>query len=281
MALKKQFNTIAYPDPQWPGEDGQPWLRGIHREAHAQPFAHLSKAWGRFFADLKARKPAHAPQFKKGRCRDSVYAANDKVNVSANTIRLPKRGDEPMRETLRCDGKIRGATVSRTADRGYVANKLTIRLWRENQAVVIEDWHVKGMRANDKLASALSDVGFGMFRSQIEYKSKRHRTPLVIADRWFPSTPGFGLRLEEQSVDLERPGMDVPGMRPAPRPQALNLKRLATETALPVASPSGNGGAAAGTVPVVAGKVMPVRYEWGFQDTSGQEKNRAHLRALS
>ncbi|WP_141056630.1 zinc ribbon domain-containing protein, partial [Tepidiphilus succinatimandens] len=62
---------------------------------------------------------------------------------------------------------------------------------------------------------------------------------------------------------------------------ALNLKRLATATALPVASPSSNGGAAAGMVPATAGKVTPVRYECGEQATSGQEKNCAHLRALS
>jgi len=61
----------------------------------------------------------------------------------------------------------------------------------------------------------------------------------------------------------------------------LNLKWLATATALPVASPTSNGGAATGVVPVAAGKVTPVRYECGQQDTSGQEKNRVHLRALS
>ena len=52
---------------------------------------------------------------------------------------------------------------------------------------------------------------------------------------------------------------------------ALNLQRLATATALPVASPSGNGGAAAEVVSVVVGKVTPVRYEHSHQDGSGQE----------
>ena len=60
-----------------------------------------------------------------------------------------------------------------------------------------------------------------------------------------------------------------------------NLKRLATETALPVASPTSNGGAASGTTPAVVGKVTPVRYDGSQQDTSGQEENRAHLCALS
>ena len=62
---------------------------------------------------------------------------------------------------------------------------------------------------------------------------------------------------------------------------ALNSQRLATATALPMASPSSSGGATAETVSAVAGKVTPVRYECGQHDASGQEKNRAYLRALS
>ncbi len=62
---------------------------------------------------------------------------------------------------------------------------------------------------------------------------------------------------------------------------AVNLERLATVTALPVASPSGNGGTTSGGVPEVVGKVTPVRHEHGHQDGSGQEENRAHLCALS
>ena len=62
---------------------------------------------------------------------------------------------------------------------------------------------------------------------------------------------------------------------------ALNLERLATVTALPVARPSGNGGAAAEGVSAVVGKVTPVRDEHGHRDGSGQEENRAHFCALS
>jgi Predicted transcriptional regulators len=61
----------------------------------------------------------------------------------------------------------------------------------------------------------------------------------------------------------------------------LNLKRLATETALPVASPTSNGGAAAGMAPAVVGEVTPVRYDDGQQNTSGQEENCAHFCAHS
>jgi len=127
MALKKQFNAIKYSDPQWLDESGQPWLKTIHRDAHAQPFAHLAKAWGRFFADIKAGRPGHEPQFKKkGRCRDSFYVANDKFSISGKTIRLPKIGDVLTTEELRFSGKILGATVSRTANRWFVAVQVEV-----------------------------------------------------------------------------------------------------------------------------------------------------------
>jgi putative transposase len=397
MALKKQFNAIKYTDPQWLDEKGRPWLRDIHRDAHAQPFAHLAKAWERFFTDLKAGKEAHAPRFKKkGRCRDSFYVANDKFRLDGKTICLPKIGDVAMTEELRFKGKILGATVSRTADRWFVAiqvevpdaqcyrrrtahdvngidlgvkaaatissgevieapkplnaalrrltirsrrlsrkleaakkaagferrarlpkgtrlpvsnnrrksaatlarlharlanlradftHKLTTRLCRENQAFVIEDVNVKGMLANERLARAISDVGFGVFRSQVEYKAKRYGTHLIIADRWYPSSrlcskcgwKNEALTLSDREWVCaqcgERHDRDLNAAR--------NLKRLATETALPVASPTSNGGAAAGTVPAAAGKVTPVRDDGGQQDTSGQEENCAHLCALS
>jgi len=35
--------------------------------------------------------------------------------------------------------------------------------------------------------------------------------------------------------------------------------------------------AASGTIPAVVGKVTPVRYDGGHQDTSGQEEKRAHF----
>ena len=70
MLLKKQFNAIKYTHPDWLDEQGQPWLRSIHRDAHAQPFAHLARAWSRYFEQLRAGEKAHPPRFKaKGAAR--------------------------------------------------------------------------------------------------------------------------------------------------------------------------------------------------------------------
>jgi putative transposase len=150
---------------------------------------------------------------------------------------------------------------------------------------VIEDLNVKGMLQNEKLARAISDVGFGMLRSPLEYKARRYGTHLTIADRWYPGSrlcsicgwKNEALTLRDRTWVCAECGAHHDRDLNA----ALNLKRLATETALPVASPSSNGGAAAGTVPAVVGKVTPVRYDGGQQDTSGQEENRAHFCAHS
>ena len=54
--------------------------------------------------------------------------------------------------------------------------------------VVIENLNVKGMLRNHKLARAISDIGFGEFRRQLEYKSIIFGTQIILADRWFPSS---------------------------------------------------------------------------------------------
>jgi putative transposase len=167
--------------------------------------------------------------------------------------------------------------------RADFTHKLTTRLCRENQAVVMEDLHVRGMLANDRLARAISDVGFGMFRSQMEYKAKRYSGRLIIADRWYPSSrlcsvcdwKNDTLTLKDRQWTCPECGTHHDRDLNA----ALNLKRLATVTALPVASPSGNSGTAAEKVFAVVGKVTPVRHDCGQQDTSGQEKNSAHIGA--
>lgn len=109
LGLKKQFNAIK-------GEQF-PWVYDSPRDANAQPFANLGKAFDRFF-----RKKAKRPRFKKkGRCRDAFYVANDKFRTVGKTVTLPRIGKVRMREALRFKGKITGATVSRTAGRWFIS----------------------------------------------------------------------------------------------------------------------------------------------------------------
>ena len=54
--------------------------------------------------------------------------------------------------------------------------------------IVLEDLNVKGMMKNRHLSKAVQQQCFGEFRRQIEYKSAWNNIPLIIADRFFPSS---------------------------------------------------------------------------------------------
>jgi putative transposase len=383
-SLKKAFNMIKYKQ--------YPWLEGVHRDAHAEPFSNLGKAWARFFKDIKEGIPTHAPRFKKkGRSRDSFYVANDKFSMKEKIIRLPIVGEVRMREALRFEGKLLGAAVSRCADRWFVSvqveipehkakrkrtgdgiegvdlglkaavvlsdgctiespcplkkmlrrlkirgrsisrkleaartaiglksseaipkgtrlpisnnrrkasdrvaslhyrvsnvradwlHKTTTRLCRENQAIGIEDLNVKGMLRNEKLARAISDVGFGEFRRQMQYKARLYDTGLVVADRWFPSSKECsecGYVMEVLPLSVRQWTCPICGtVHDRDTNAARNLKRLATVTALPVASTSAMRCTDVAYA-VSGGKVTPVSHEFRLQEVSGQEEGCAHF----
>jgi putative transposase len=67
-------------------------------------------------------------------------------------------------------------------------HKLTTRLVRENQAVVIEDLSVANMVRNHSLARAISDAAWSDLRGMLEYKCDWYGRELVVIDRWYPSS---------------------------------------------------------------------------------------------
>lgn len=74
---------------------------------------------------------------------------------------------------------------ARVADsRKDVLHKLSSRLIHENQVVCLEDLHVKGMLRNHRLVKALSDVGFGELRRQLEYNADWNGREVKGLDRW-------------------------------------------------------------------------------------------------
>jgi putative transposase len=67
-------------------------------------------------------------------------------------------------------------------------HKLSRRIVNENQVIVVEDLHVKGMMKNHNLAKAISDVGWRMLIGFVEYKADRAGKAFVKCGRWFPSS---------------------------------------------------------------------------------------------
>ncbi|MBE1486926.1 RNA-guided endonuclease InsQ/TnpB family protein [Plantactinospora soyae] len=67
-------------------------------------------------------------------------------------------------------------------------HKLTTRLVRDNQTIVIEDLTVRNMVKNHTLARAISDAAWRQFRTMVEYKADWYGRNLIVVDRWFPSS---------------------------------------------------------------------------------------------
>ncbi|MEO6090099.1 MAG: RNA-guided endonuclease TnpB family protein [Umezawaea sp.] len=67
-------------------------------------------------------------------------------------------------------------------------HKLSTRLVRENQTVVIEDLGVRNMVRNHSLARAISDAAWSELRTMLTYKCQWYGRELVVIDRWYPSS---------------------------------------------------------------------------------------------
>jgi len=67
-------------------------------------------------------------------------------------------------------------------------HKITSKIVRENQTIVLEDLKVNNMMKNHCLAQAISDVGLHEFRRQIEYKAKWNNRKVIFADTFYASS---------------------------------------------------------------------------------------------
>jgi putative transposase len=67
-------------------------------------------------------------------------------------------------------------------------HKLSTRLIRENQTIVLEDLNTSGMLKNCKLSRAISDLGWRSFRAMLEAKSKMYGRDFRVISRWEPTS---------------------------------------------------------------------------------------------
>ncbi|HEY9742892.1 MAG TPA: RNA-guided endonuclease TnpB family protein [Coleofasciculaceae cyanobacterium] len=131
----------------------------------------------------------------------AIVSDGSKVSKYDNPRHLAKHEKNLKRKQQKLARKQKGSRL-RNKYRKFVAkvyervsnsrqdflHKLSRKLVNENQVVVVENLHVKGMVRNRNLAKAISDAGWGMFTNFLAYKLEQKGGKLVEIDRWFPSS---------------------------------------------------------------------------------------------
>lgn len=118
---------------------------------------------------------------RKRRLQRSIsrrYESNKKGNSYRKTRNIIKGEHELLKVTKRLTN----------IHRNHLHQTTSEILKRKPSFICIEDLNVSGMMKNKHLSKAVQQQGLFEFRRQIEYKSDWNHIPVIIADRYFPSS---------------------------------------------------------------------------------------------
>ncbi len=115
------------------------------------------------------------------------YFAKDEQKLARAQRRLAKKqkGSQNRAKARRKVARLHARIADRRRD---YQHKLSTRIIHENQVVCVESLQVKNMVKNHSLAKAISDVGWGEFVRQLEYKARWYGRTLVKIDTFYPSS---------------------------------------------------------------------------------------------
>ena len=112
------------------------------------------------------------------RCVSRKYEKNRKGGCYCKTKNIIKR----EKELLKLNHRLTNIRQD------YLHQTTSEIIKRKPSFICIEDLNVRGMMKNRHLSKAVQQQGFYKFRKQIEYKSAWRNIPVIIADRFFPSS---------------------------------------------------------------------------------------------
>jgi putative transposase len=115
------------------------------------------------------------------------HERRDRVRLarSQRALSRKQKGSNNRERARRKLARVHARIADRRRD---VLHKITTRIVRENQTVVIENLAVANMLKNHRLARAISDAAWSELRAMLSYKCRWYGRDLVVLDRWFPSS---------------------------------------------------------------------------------------------
>ena len=129
-----------------------------------------------FYVDSENRKP-NFPKPKRN-LQDKLSKEQRKL---ARKIKDSNNRNKQRLKVARLEERI-------TNQRKDFLHKLSNRLANEYDVVCVEDIDLRAMSQCLSLGKNVSDNGFGMFRTMLEYKLKDRGKYFVKIDKWFPSS---------------------------------------------------------------------------------------------
>ena len=106
----------------------------------------------------------------------------------AKTQRALSRKQKGSANRARAQVKVARVHARITDRRRDHLHKLSTRIIRETQTVIIEDLPVRNMVRNHTLARAISDASWAELRRQLEYKADWYGRTVIAVDRFYPSS---------------------------------------------------------------------------------------------
>jgi len=129
------------------------------------------------FATLDTGEKINAPKPLKKRLR--------RLKKAQKNLSRKQKGSNRREKARKRVAKIHGKIKDTRTD---FLQKLSTRIVRENQTIILEDLNTSGMVKNRKLSRAISDLGWRSFRDMLSAKSDKYGRNFRIISRWEPTS---------------------------------------------------------------------------------------------